>query len=68
MSFLEAVGKLIAAGVEFYQVDYVGLRKTCYGADGQTVTTPIPFNNSRQENFNNHASKNQPTQMKGNIL
>ena len=44
LSFPDAVGELIAAGVEFYQVDYVRLRKTCYGADGQTLTTPIAFN------------------------
>src|SRR5277367_6377018 len=44
MSFPEAVGKLMAAGVEYYQVDYVCRCKTCYSADGQTVTTPIVFN------------------------
>ncbi len=41
MSFPDAVGKLMGAGVEFYHVDYVRLRKTCYSADGKTVTTPI---------------------------
>jgi uncharacterized protein YbcV (DUF1398 family) len=29
--------------VEYYQVDYVGLRKTFYGPDGAVVTTPITF-------------------------
>ena len=43
MSFPDAVGKLMGAGVEFYHVDYVRLRKTCYSADGQTVTTPIAY-------------------------
>ena len=41
MSFPEAVGKLMGAGVEFYHVDYVRRRKTCYSAEGKTVTTPI---------------------------
>ena len=41
MSFPDAVGKLMGAGVEFYHVDYVRLRKTCYSAEGNTVTTPI---------------------------
>jgi hypothetical protein len=27
LSFPEVVGKLLAAGVEYYHVDYVGLRK-----------------------------------------
>ena len=43
MSFPDAVGKLLAAGVEFYHVDYVRLRKTCYSADGKSVTTPIAY-------------------------
>src|SRR5688572_12731043 len=43
LSFPEVVGQLIAAGVEYYHVDYVGLRKTYYGPDGATVTTPINY-------------------------
>jgi uncharacterized protein YbcV (DUF1398 family) len=38
MSFPDAAGKLMGAGVEYYHVDYVRLRKTCYSAEGRTVT------------------------------
>ncbi len=41
ISFPEVVGQLFAAGVEYYHVDYVGLRKTFYSADGDAVVTPI---------------------------
>jgi uncharacterized protein YbcV (DUF1398 family) len=44
MPFPEAVGKLMAAGVEYYHVDFVHLRKTCYSAEGKSVTSPIAFN------------------------
>lgn len=43
MSFPKVVGELLAAGVEYYQVDYVGLRKTFYGAGGDVVVTPINY-------------------------
>lgn len=43
MSFPEVVGKLLDAGVEYYHVDYVGMRKTFYGADGGMVLTAIPY-------------------------
>src|SRR5262245_57269643 len=43
ISFPEVVEKLVAAGVEYYHVDYVGLRKTFYGGDGDAVVTPIPY-------------------------
>jgi uncharacterized protein YbcV (DUF1398 family) len=43
MSFPEVVGQLLAVGVEYYHVDYVGLRKTFYNADGDTVVTPINY-------------------------
>jgi uncharacterized protein YbcV (DUF1398 family) len=36
MSFPDAVGKLMGAGVEYYHVDYVRLRKTFYSAEGRT--------------------------------
>lgn len=42
-SFPEIVGMLVEAGVEYYHVDYVGLRKNFYGADGGVVTTAIPY-------------------------
>ncbi len=42
-SFPEIVAKLVAAGVEYYHVDYVGLRKTFYGSAGDMVVTPITF-------------------------
>lgn len=41
--FPEIVGRLIEAGVEYYHVDYVALRKTFYGGDGAVVTTPITY-------------------------
>jgi uncharacterized protein YbcV (DUF1398 family) len=41
--FPEIVARLIAAGVEYYHVDYVGLRKSFYGAAGDLVVTPIPY-------------------------
>src|SRR5580698_5786961 len=43
MSFPEVVGQLLTAGVEYYQVDYVGLKKTFYSADGDMVVTPINY-------------------------
>lgn len=43
ISFPEVVGQLLAAGVEYYQVDYVGRRKTFFGADGDIVVTPIDY-------------------------
>lgn len=42
-AFPEIVAKLVAAGVEYYHVDYVGLRKTFYEPGGDAVTTPITF-------------------------
>lgn len=41
--FPEVVANLIAAGVEYYHVDYAGLRTTFYGPGGDAVVTPIPF-------------------------
>jgi len=43
ISFPEVIGQLIATGVEYYHVDYVALRKTCYSADGNLVVTAIPY-------------------------
>jgi uncharacterized protein YbcV (DUF1398 family) len=43
ISFPEVVGQLLTAGVEYYHVDYVGLKKTFYGADGDMVVTPINY-------------------------
>jgi uncharacterized protein YbcV (DUF1398 family) len=43
MSFPEVVGQLLAAGVEYYHVDYVGMKKTFYSADGDMVVTPIEY-------------------------
>jgi uncharacterized protein YbcV (DUF1398 family) len=43
MSFPDAVGQLIAAGVEYYHVDLIGMRKTFYSADGGMVLTAIPY-------------------------
>src|SRR5688572_24540375 len=41
--FPEVVKQLITAGVEYYHVDYVALRKTFYGPAGDVVITPIPY-------------------------
>jgi hypothetical protein len=43
LSFPEVVGKLLAAGVEYYQVDYVGLRQRFYSAAGGMVATSINY-------------------------
>ncbi len=43
LSFPEVVGKLLAAGVEYYHVDYVGLRKRFYSADGEMMATAINY-------------------------
>lgn len=43
LPFPEIVRRLVETGVEYYHVDYVALRTTFYGAAGDVVTTPIPF-------------------------
>lgn len=43
MSFPEAVGQLLTAGVEYYQVDYVAMKKTFYSAEGDMVVTSINY-------------------------
>lgn len=43
LSFAEVVRALLAAGVEYYHVDYHNLRKAFYGLDGAVVTTPLTF-------------------------
>ena len=43
IAFPEVVRQLLATGVEYYHVDYVAMRKTFYGADGDTVVTPIVY-------------------------
>jgi uncharacterized protein YbcV (DUF1398 family) len=43
MSFPEVVGQLIGAGVEYYHVDYVGMRKTYYSGSGDVIVTPINY-------------------------
>jgi uncharacterized protein YbcV (DUF1398 family) len=43
MSFPEVVGLLLTAGVEYYHVDFIGMRKTFYSADGGMVLTAIPY-------------------------
>lgn len=41
LTFPQAVGKLLAVGVDSYCVDFVAGRKTYYGASGETVTEPM---------------------------
>ena len=43
ISFPDVVGQLLAAGVEYYSVDYVGMRNTFYSAEGDMVVTTINF-------------------------
>jgi uncharacterized protein YbcV (DUF1398 family) len=43
ISFPELVRRLLAAGVEYYHVDYVGMRKTFYGKDGDMAVTAITY-------------------------
>jgi uncharacterized protein YbcV (DUF1398 family) len=43
MSFPEVVGQLLTAGVEYYHVDYVAMKKTFYSTEGDMVVTPINY-------------------------
>jgi uncharacterized protein YbcV (DUF1398 family) len=43
MSFPEVIGQLLTAGVEYYHVDYVTLKKTFYSAEGNAVFTAINY-------------------------
>jgi uncharacterized protein YbcV (DUF1398 family) len=43
ISFPEVVARLLGAGVEYYHVDYIRLRKTFYGAGDDMVVTPIDY-------------------------
>jgi uncharacterized protein YbcV (DUF1398 family) len=54
---------LSTAGVEYYHVDYVGLRKTFYSADGNMVVTPINF-----EGLPPVATEFSAADLRGNIL
>ena len=43
-AFLSTINaKLLTAGVEYYHVDYVGLRKRFYSAEGGMVATSINY-------------------------
>ena len=43
ISFPDVVSQLLAAGVEYYHVDYITMRKTFYSTDAHTVVTPINY-------------------------
>ena len=43
ISFPEVVSQLLTAGVEYYHVDYVGMKKTFYGTDEEVTVTPISY-------------------------
>jgi uncharacterized protein YbcV (DUF1398 family) len=43
IAFPEVVSQLLAAGVEYYHVDYIGMKKTFYSADGAMAVTPINY-------------------------
>jgi hypothetical protein len=42
-AFPEVVAKLVSAGLEYYHVDYVGMRKTFYSPGGVAVVTSITY-------------------------
>lgn len=41
--FPEVVSQLLNAGVEYYHVDYIGMKKTFYGHDGAAIVFPINY-------------------------
>jgi uncharacterized protein YbcV (DUF1398 family) len=43
ITFPEAVGQFLSAGVEYYHVDYVTMQTTFYGEGGDVVVTPIGY-------------------------
>lgn len=43
LPFPAVVERLIAAGVEYYHVDYVRREKTCYSAGGEAHAVPLGF-------------------------
>lgn len=43
MPFPQIVAQLVAAGVEYYHVDYAGGCKRFYGGSGECVATPITY-------------------------
>lgn len=43
LPFPEIIGHLISEGVEYYHVDYIGLRFTFYGEGGGAVMAPLTF-------------------------
>jgi len=63
ISFPDVVSQLLAAGVEYYHVDYVALRKRFYSADGGAVVTPITY-----EGLPKVASEFSTEKLRANIL
>jgi uncharacterized protein YbcV (DUF1398 family) len=63
ISFPEVVSQLLAAGVEYYHVDYVALRKMFYSADEDVVVTPITY-----EGLPKVASEFSAEKLRANIL
>ncbi len=43
LPFPTIVGQLIAAGVEYYHIDYVRRLQTCYSATGEVHVVPLTF-------------------------
>jgi uncharacterized protein YbcV (DUF1398 family) len=43
LSFPEVVSQLLAAGVEYYHVDYIAMKNSFYDADGDVVVTSIKY-------------------------
>jgi len=45
ITFPEVVANMLAAGVEYYHVDYVGMCKAFYSATGEKLVSPIAYEN-----------------------
>lgn len=43
IAFPEVVSQLLSANVEYYHVDYVGMKKTFYSVGGGAVVAPINY-------------------------
>jgi len=43
LPFPTIVGRLLAAGVEYYHIDYVRRLQTCYSAAGESHAVPLGF-------------------------
>ena len=63
IAFPEVVARLLEAGVEYYHVDFAGLQKTFYGANGDKVVTPLNY-----EGLPPVAAEFSPEALRANLL